>query len=52
MTSAAKQKVSTIINFIFVHGSKSIKAKRNSNYLYLGKNFALIDGEYVERIKR
>ena len=51
MTSAAKLKFSAIINFIFAHQSKH-NAKRNPQYLYLGKNIALIDGEYMELIKR
>ena len=52
MTSAAKLKFSAIINFIFAHESKPNNAKRNHQYLYLGKNIALIDGEYMELVKR
>ena len=52
MTSAAKLKFSAIINFIFAHESKPNNAKRNPQYLYLGKNIALINSEYMELIKR
>ena len=52
MTSAAKLKFSAIINSIFAHESKTNNAKRNPKYLHLGKNIALIDGEYMELIKR
>ena len=52
MTSAVKLKFSAIINSIFAHQSKPNNAKRNPQYLHLGKNIALIDGEYMELIKR